>query len=101
MSLPLEKVSPEVRSEYVRSMPYIKQFQKMGAELREKVKADPTRHGHLMTREMHKAEFDVLKELYPDLAKGEPKDRRNAWLKFLRTEQGKDFRASPYKQRYY
>lgn len=101
MSLPLEKVSPSVRKEYLRSMGEINLLRKRGHELRQQALLDPSRVGGMLTREMHKAEHAVLKELYPDLAGGSPKDRQQAWRKFLRTDIGADFRPSFYQQRYY
>ena len=97
--LDLEKLPKELGFRYIQSIHEINEFRRKGRELREKVKADPVRHGHLMTRELHPVEMEVLKYLNPELAQTDSKLKQKAWMKFLRKNE--DYRASPYAKRYY
>lgn len=97
----LHKVKPKTRNQYIADFQIIKEFQRKGHELREQVKQNPVRNGMLLTREYCEAEMAVLKELCPDIAAHDSKVRLKAWYWVLRQDWGKDFRASPYEQRYF
>ena len=97
----LYKVPAKLRMRYLHNIGHIRQFQKLGKVLRDEVKQDPVRNGHLLTREMHPLEMEVLKELCPGVSADNAKDRQKALYWVLNQEWGKDLRASPFDQRYY
>ncbi len=86
---------------YLHNQGAIKQFQKLGHELRKEVRQDPVRNGHLLTREMHPVEMEVLKVLCPGVGADNARERQKALYWVLNQEWGKDLRASPYDTRYY
>ena len=97
----LHKVDPRLRAKYLRNRPLIDQFKRQGHLLREQVKQDPVRHGHLLSREMHAIEMEVAKALCPGLAADNARERQKAMYWVLNQDWGKDLRASPYDKRYY
>ena len=97
----LHKVPAPLRMRYQRHRGAISQFRRLGHKLREEVRQDPVRNGHLLTREMHPVEMDVLKALCPGVGADNAKERLKAMYWVLNQDWGKDLRASPYDQRYY
>lgn len=97
----LTKVPQSLASRYRKCLPEIRQFQASGHELREQCRQNPVRHGHLLTREMHPVELEIVKYLCRDLEAREPKTRQRAWYWVLKQDWGRELRASPYEQRYF
>ena len=97
----LYKIPAKLRMRYLHNMGAIRQFQIMGKKLRDEVRQDPVRNGHLLTREMHPIEMDVLKVLCPGVGADNARERQKALYWVLNQEWGKDLRASPYDQRYF
>jgi hypothetical protein len=97
----LDQVPASLAAEYRRRRHEIRQFQAEGHRLREEVRQNPVRHGHLLTREMHPTELAVCKALCRDLSVSNGKERTKAWYWVLRQPWGEELRASPYEQRYF
>lgn len=97
----LVKVLPITRGRYLKNRAVIEQFRAEGHALREQVRQDPERNGHLLTRELHPVEMEVVKELCPGVSADNAKERQKAWYWVLNQHWGEDLRASPYDQRYF
>ncbi len=97
----LDKLSPALRAKYRQHKAEIMPYRAAGHDLRERVRQDPVRNGHLLTREMHPTELEAVKELCSDTAAHNARVRLKAWYWVLRQDWGKDLRASPFEQRYY
>lgn len=97
----LYKVPAKLRMKYFHNIGHIRQFQRLGKQLRDEVKQDPIRNGHLLTREMHPIEMEVLSVLCPGVKADNARERQKAMYWVLNQDWGKDLRASPFDQRYF
>lgn len=97
----LHKLPPHLRVKYISALPEIRQFQRIGHELRQKFKLEPLVEHNALTREMHEVEVECLKFLVPDLKARDPNVKLKAIKWLCRQDWGKDFRASPYDKRYF
>ena len=96
----LHKVPADLLLKYRENTRDINGFRMLGYELRKSVRQDPVRNGHLLTREMHPVEMEVVEYLCPGIKAKGGKERLKAWYWVLRQDWGKDLRASPYDKRY-
>ena len=97
----LRELPGYLQQAYIANLHEIRALQKRGEDLRRELKLDPLREHNAITREMHQVEHECLKHLIPDLKSTDAKVRLNAYKWLCRQEWGKDFRASPYEQRYW
>ncbi len=97
----LHKVPADLLLKYRENIRDINGFRLRGYELRKDVRQNPVRNGHLLTREMHPVEVEVVGYLHPGIKARGAKERLKAWYWVLRQDWGKDLRASPYDKRYY
>ncbi len=95
------KIPSALRKRYYAAYNEIEAYRRTGYEMREKVRQNPVRNGHLVTREMHPVEVLILRKLCPEISSKDPKERLKGYKWICNQEWGKDFRASPYDKRYF
>lgn len=97
----LTKLPQDVQWRYFAFLPEINQLRKLGHELREHAKLHPLREHNALTREMHQVEVEIVNLLMPETASKDAHQKLKAWKKVLKTDWGKDLRASPYDKVYF
>ena len=61
--------------------------------MRENLKQDGSRNGHLLTGDIHPIEYQALTYLVPQLNKADAHEKKELWLWIMKQPWGKEFAA--------